>query len=87
MYSVELSAYIDTLALLKISGKSLVKMLKSKRPKQLSWGTPDSNWIIFDRLPLKNTLCVLLDKELFIHSITGGVKAIKQFFPAADYDQ
>ena len=26
------------------------------------WGIPDSNWIIFERLPLKNTLCDLLDK-------------------------
>jgi hypothetical protein len=37
-------------------------MEKSKGPKQLTWGIPYSNWIIFERLPLKNTLCVLLDK-------------------------
>ena len=53
VYSVESSAYIDTLALL--SGMSLVKIEKSKGPKQLPWGIPDSNWIIFDSLPL--TFC------------------------------
>ena len=62
VYSVESSAYINTLALLKVSGMSLVKIDKSKGPKQLPWGIPDSKWIIFERLPLKNTLCVLLDK-------------------------
>jgi hypothetical protein len=36
---------------------SFVKMGKSKGPKQLPWGIPDSNWIIFERIPLKNTLC------------------------------
>jgi hypothetical protein len=40
----------------------LVKIEKSKGPKQLPWGIPDSNWIISERLPFKNTLCVLLDK-------------------------
>jgi hypothetical protein len=53
---------------------SLVKILKSKGPEQLPWGIPDSNWIIFYRLPLKNTICVLLDKQLFVHIIAGGVK-------------
>ena len=62
VYSVESSAYIDTLALLKVSGMSLVKIEKSKGPKQTPWGIPDSNWIIFETLPLKNTLWVLLDK-------------------------
>ena len=62
VYSVESSAYIDTLASLKVSGMSLVKIERSKGPKQLPWGIPDSNWIIFEMLPLKNTLYVLLDK-------------------------
>jgi hypothetical protein len=63
MYSVESSAYIDTLALLKVIGISLVKQMeKNKGPKQLSLGIPDSTWIMFERLPLKNTICVLLDK-------------------------
>ena len=62
VYSVESSTYIDTLALLKVRGMSLVKIEKSNVPKQLALGIPDSNWIIFERLPLKNTLCVLLDK-------------------------
>jgi hypothetical protein len=62
VYSVESSAYIETLALLKVSGVSLVKHVKSKGPKQLPWGIPDSNSIIFDMLPFKITLCVLLDK-------------------------
>jgi hypothetical protein len=61
VYSVESTAYIDTLALLKASGMSLVKIEKCKEPKQLLWGIPDSNWIIFERLPLKSTLCFLLD--------------------------
>jgi hypothetical protein len=62
VYNVESSAYIDTLALLKASGMSLVKFEKSKGPKQLPWGIPDCTWIMFEMLPLKNTLCVLLDK-------------------------
>ena len=62
LYSVESSAYISTLDLLKASSMSLVKMEKSNGPNQLPWGIPDSIWIIFDRLPLKNTLCVLLDR-------------------------
>ena len=40
MHSVE-SSYIDTLALLKASGMSLVKMEKSKGPRQLQWEIPD----------------------------------------------
>ena len=35
MYSVESSAYIDTLALLSAFGMSLVKTEKSKGPRQL----------------------------------------------------
>ena len=62
MYSVESSAYIDTLALLKASGMSLVKFEKSNGPRQLPWGIPESTWIMLERLPLNNTLCVLLDR-------------------------
>ena len=52
VYSVESSAYIDTLALLKASGMSLVKIEKSKDPNQLPWGISASTWIMFERLPL-----------------------------------
>jgi hypothetical protein len=58
MYSVESSAYIDSLDLLKVSGMSLLnKIGKSKWPRQLPWGIPDSTRIMLERLPLKNTLC------------------------------
>jgi hypothetical protein len=56
VYSVESSTYKDTLAVLKASGISLVKIEKSKGPKQLPWGIPDSTWIMLKRIPLKNTL-------------------------------
>ena len=59
VYSVESSAYIDTLTLLKASDMSLVEI---EGPRQLPWGIPDSTWCILERLPLKNTLCVLLDR-------------------------
>ena len=62
VYSVTSSAYIDTLALLKASGMKLVNIEKSKGPRQLPWGIPDSTWIMLERLPLKNTICVLLDR-------------------------
>ena len=62
MYSVESSAYIDTLAFLKASVMSFVKIEKVKGPRQLPWGIPDSTWTMLERLPLKNTLCVLLDR-------------------------
>ena len=60
VYSVESSAYINTLALLKVSDMSLVIILKSNGPRQLPWGIPDSTCIMMERLPLKNSLCVLL---------------------------
>ena len=53
VYSVESSAYM---ALLKASGMSLVKIEKSKGPRELPWGFPDSTWIMLERLPLKNTI-------------------------------
>ena len=64
MHSVESSAYIDTLALLRASGRSLIKIEKSKGPRWLPWGMPDSTWIMLESLLLKNTLCVLLDRYL-----------------------
>jgi hypothetical protein len=57
MYRVESSAYIETLALLKASGMSFVKIENSSGLRQLPWGIPDSTWIMLERLPLKNTLC------------------------------
>jgi hypothetical protein len=48
MYCVESSIYIDTLALLKACGMSLVKIEISKGPKQLPWGIPYSTWIMLD---------------------------------------
>jgi hypothetical protein len=57
MYSVELSVYIDTLALHKERGMAIVKIEKSKG----TWGILDSTWIMLENLPLQNTLCVLLD--------------------------
>ena len=69
VYSVESSAYIALL-----NGMSLVKIEISKGPRQLPRGIPDFTRIMLERLPLKNTLCVLLDRELFIHNIAGGVK-------------
>ena len=62
VYSVESSSYIDTLTLLKASGMLLIKIEKSNGPRQLPWGIPDSTWIMLERLPLNNTLCVLLDR-------------------------
>jgi hypothetical protein len=62
MYSAESSAYIDTLAFLEANGNSLVKIQKSNGPRQLPWGIPDSTWIMLERLPLKNTLCVLFER-------------------------
>ena len=62
VYSVESSAFIDTQALLRASGRSLVNTEKMKGPRQLPWGIPDSTWIMLERLQLKNTLCVLLDR-------------------------
>ena len=53
VYIVEYFAYIDTLALLKASGMLLVKIEKSKGPRQLPWGIPDSNWIMLERIPLR----------------------------------
>jgi hypothetical protein len=32
------------------------KDLKSKGPRQLLWGMPDSSYIMLERIPLKNTI-------------------------------
>jgi hypothetical protein len=56
--SVESFLYIDRLALLKASGNSELR----KGPRRLPWGIPDSTWTVLERLPLKNTLCVLFDR-------------------------
>jgi hypothetical protein len=53
MYSVESSTYVDI---------SLLKIEKSKGPRQLPWGIPDLIWIMLERIPLKNILFVLLDR-------------------------
>jgi hypothetical protein len=71
VYSFESLAYIDTQA----SGRSLVKIEKSKGPRVLPWGMPDTTWIMLERLPLKTTLCVLTgNRQLWIHDIAGEVK-------------
>jgi hypothetical protein len=62
VFSVELSAYTDTLDLLKASSMSLVNTEECKGPRQLPCGIPDSTWILLERPPLKNTFCVLLDR-------------------------
>jgi hypothetical protein len=40
----------------------LVKIEKRKGPRQLTWGIPDSTWIMLERLPSKNALYDLLDR-------------------------
>jgi hypothetical protein len=50
VYSVESSAYIDTLAYLKASDMSSVNIETSKGPRQLPWRMPDSTWIMLERL-------------------------------------
>ena len=87
MYNVESSAYIDTLAFLKASGNSLVKIEKRNGPRQLSWGIPDSTCIMLERLPLKNTLCVLLKSYLSIYNIAECVSHNTYVLPAAEYDR
>ena len=60
--SVAVVADLCSVELLNASVISLVKIEKSYGPRQLPWGIPDSTWIMLERLPLKNTLCVLLDR-------------------------
>jgi hypothetical protein len=61
-------------------------MVNNKGPKQLPWGIPDSTWIMFERIPLKNTLCVVRQITIYPH-YSRGCKALTQGFPAADYDR
>jgi hypothetical protein len=73
VYSVESSTFIATLALLKASSMSLVKIEKARGLDSCSGEfliVPGLCW----RLPLKNTLCVLFDRYLYIYNIVGGVK-------------
>jgi hypothetical protein len=79
VYRVESSTYIDTLALLKASGMSLVKIEKSKGPKELPWGIPDSTWIMLEGLPLKNNLCSIRQVTLY-SQYSRGCKAITHTF-------
>ena len=60
LYTVESSAYIDTQALVKVSGRSFVKIKNSNGPSRLPCGTPHSTELALERLSLKKTLCVLL---------------------------
>ena len=81
VYSVESSACIETLALHKVSGMSFVKIEKSKGPKQLPWGIPDCNWIIFDRLSInEHPLCSVRQVTLYPHYSRGCTAITHMFF-------
>jgi hypothetical protein len=83
VYSVESSAYIDTLALLKASGMSLVKIEKSKGPKQLPWGIPYSTWIMLDKEHHLSCVRQISPSPQY----SRVCKAITHMFPAPDYDR
>jgi hypothetical protein len=53
---VESSAYMDRNALLNASGRSLVKIEKSRGPRELPCGTPHFTCLILKKVPLKKTL-------------------------------
>jgi hypothetical protein len=55
-YIVESSAYMDTHALFNASGRSLVKIEKSRGPRELPCGTPHFTCLTLEKLPLKKTL-------------------------------
>ena len=55
-YMVESSAYMDTHALFNFSGRSLVKIEKTRGPRELPCGTPHFTCLTLERLPLKKTL-------------------------------
>ena len=55
-YMVESSAYVDTHALFNASGRSLVKIEKSREPRELPCGTPHFTCLTLENLPLKKTL-------------------------------
>ena len=58
-YIVESSAYMDTHALFNVSGRPLVKIEKSRGPRDLHCGTPHFTCVTLEKLPLKKTLHVL----------------------------
>jgi hypothetical protein len=62
VYTEELTAYIDTQALFKVSGRSFVKT-ENNVPSRLLCGTPHPTKFALERVPLKKTLCVLLDNS------------------------
>ena len=53
---VESSAYMDTHALFNASGRSLVKIEKSRGPRELPYGTPHFTCLTLEKLQLKKTL-------------------------------
>ena len=55
-HMVESSAYMDTHALFNASGRSLVKIEKSRGPRELHCGSPHFTCLTFETLPLKKTL-------------------------------
>jgi hypothetical protein len=61
------------------SGMSLEK-IERKVPRQLSWGIPDSIWIMLDRLPLKKHPMYSV-RQVTLHPQCGRVcKAITHMF-------
>ena len=62
VYTVESSAYIDSQALFQVSGRSFVKTENNHVQRRLTCGTPHWTEFTWERLPLKKTLCVLLDR-------------------------
>ena len=53
---VESSAFMDTHALFNASGRSFVKIEKSREHRELPCGTPDFTCLTLEKLPLKKTL-------------------------------
>ena len=75
---VESSTYIDTLALLQASGV-LVTIEKSKVPRQLPWGIPDSTWIMFEASIKEHPLCSVRQVTVY-PQYSRGCKAITHTF-------
>ena len=61
-HMVESSAYMDTHALFNASGRSSVKLEKSRGPRELPYGTPHFTCLTIEKLPLKKTLRIKLDR-------------------------
>ena len=55
-YMVESSAYMDTHALFNASGRSLIKIEKSRGPRELPCGTLHFRCLTLETLPLKKTI-------------------------------